>query len=222
MPRSTTTWTRTGASTGTDVPDLRERPPEEVIGIERVIATLPNAALLSAIQWLQLRTGSRANETRLLRLRDVTLPGPANEYQGHITVREDATKTAAGAREIPLDQRAAKAIRRYIADGRTPYRGDGLEPLFSPRMGGASAKAAGTSCTSDCAGHSSGAASADTSSTAIATPGHATRSRPACPRRRSCRCAAGASVDTLRRYHGKLSTSELARYPDDPFQDARR
>jgi hypothetical protein len=28
--------------------------PEEVIRIERIIATLPNAALLSAIHWLQL------------------------------------------------------------------------------------------------------------------------------------------------------------------------
>lgn len=70
---------------------------EEVIAIERVMATLPNAALLSAIHWLQLATGIRANETRLLRLRDVTFPAPANEYQGHITVREDTTKTAAGA-----------------------------------------------------------------------------------------------------------------------------
>lgn len=125
---------------GVDIPSVPKtsRPaytPEEVLGIERVIATRPNAALLSAIHWLQLATGIRANETRLLRLRDVAFPGPANDYHGHIVVREETTKTAAGAREIPLDHRAAKAIRRYVNDLRVPFSGEGAEPLFLTESG---------------------------------------------------------------------------------------
>ena len=203
---------------GVDLPSVPKtsRPAyttEEVLRIEAIISTLPNALLLSAIRWLQLGTGIRANETRLLRLRDVTLPAAANDYQGHITVREETTKTAAGAREIPLDPKAAKAIRRYIADDRSAFAGHGPESLFLNEDGlgftenswhkmhqrlrraleqrginGYKQHRNRNTWTRD-------ALEAGVPETAIVQMG------------------GWGSVDMLRRYHGKLSTAELARYP---------
>lgn len=197
---------------GVEIPSVPKtsRPaytPEEVIEIEKVIATQPNASILSAIHWLQLGTGIRANETRLLRLCDVILPAPQNEYQGHIIVREDTTKTAAGAREIPLDQRAAKAIRRYLGDGRARYLGDGAEPLFLTDEGYGFTEAGWHKMHQRLRRELENVASRDTSSTATATRGRATRSRPACPRRRSCKwaaggawtCSAGTTASSVRR-----------------------
>lgn len=203
---------------GVDIPAVPKmsRPaytPEEVLGIERVIAAQPNAALLSAIHWLQLGTAIRANETRLLRLRDVTFPSAATDYHGHIIVREETTKTAAGAREIPLDHRAAKAIRRYMNDTRPAFAGEGPEPLFLTQSGG---------------GFSEGGwhVMHQRLRKALEARGikgykqHRNRNTWArdaleagIPETAIVQMGGWGSVDMLRRYHGKLTTSELKRYP---------
>jgi integrase len=212
---------------GVEVPSVPKtgRPaytPEEVIDIERVIATMPSASLLSAIHWLQLATGIRANETRLLRLCDVVLPTQQNEYQGHIIVREDTTKTAAGAREIPLDQRAAKAIRRYLGDGRARYAGEASEPLF---------------LTDEGHGFSEGGwhtmhqrlrrrlvAQGITGYKQHRNRNTWTRDalEAGVPETAIVQMGGWGSVDMLRRYHGKLTTSELARYPTTLSKYVRR
>ncbi len=187
--------------------------PEEVHAIERVIAAHPQAALLSAVHWLQLGTGIRASETRLLKLRDVTLPNADNDYQGHIVVREDSTKTAAGAREIPLDPRAAKAIRRYINDARPAFHGQGPEPLFLNKSG------LGYS-------HYGWQTLHQRLRRALERRGiqgfkqHRNRNTWArdaleagIPETAIVQMGGWGSVDMLRRYHGKLTTSELKRYP---------
>jgi integrase len=186
---------------------------QEVLSIEAVISTMPSATLLSAIHWLQLATGIRSNETRLLRLRDVALPTSANEYQGHVIIREDTTKTEAGAREIPLDQRAAKAIRRYLNDGRPPYSGTGPEQLFLTQSGG---------------GFSEGGWHRVHQRLRIALERrgiagykqHRNRNTWArdaleagIPETAIVQMGGWGSVDMLRRYHGKLTTTELKRYP---------
>jgi integrase len=195
---------------------------EEVLAIEQVIAMQPNAVLLSAIHWLQLATGIRSNETRLLRLRDVSLPTSGNEFHGHITIREDTTKTAAGVREIPLDQRAAKAIRRYIADGRGRYRGEDEPPLF---------------LTDEGVGFSEGGwhCMHQRLRKRLAERGivgykqHRNRNTWArdaleagVPETAIVQMGGWGSVDMLRRYHGKLSTAELARYPTTLSKYGRR
>lgn len=212
---------------GVEVPSVPKtsRPaytPEEVLAIERVISTQPNATLLSAIHWLQLGSGIRSNETRLLRLRDVVLPVPANDYQGHITIREDTTKTAAGAREIPLDERAAKAIRRYLGDGRPRYRGSGDEPLF---------------LTDDGVGFSEGGWHTMHQRLRKRLLEHGiagykqhrnrnTWARDALeagiPETAIVQMGGWGSVDMLRRYHGRLSTTELSRYPTTLSKYVRR
>jgi integrase len=186
---------------------------EEVLAISKVIATLPNGTLLAAIHWLQLSTAIRANETRLLRLRDVVLPSAANDYRGHIVVREETTKTAAGAREIPLDQRAARAIRRYLNDARPPFQGEGPEPLFLSQHGVGFAQGGwqmlhqrlrrelerrgikGYKQHRNRNTWTRDALEAGIPETAIVQMG------------------GWASVDMLRRYHGRLSTTDLKRYP---------
>lgn len=208
----------TATLAGVDIPSVPKtsRPaytPEEVLGIERVIATRPNAALLSAIHWLQLATGIRANETRLLRLRDVTFPGPANDYHGHVVIREDTTKTAAGVREIPLDHRAAKAIRRYVNDLRPEFTGEGAEPVFLTDAG---------------TGFSEGGWHIMQQRLRRELVRHGisgykqhrnrnTWTRDALeagiPETAIVQMGGWGSVDMLRRYHGKLTTADLMRYP---------
>lgn len=187
--------------------------PEEVHAIERTIATHPQSALLSAVHWLQLGTGIRANETRLLKLRDVSLPTPENDHQGHIVVREDTTKTAAGAREIPLDPKAAQAIRRYVSRARPRYRGHGAEPLFLNKKG---------------EGFSEGGWHSLHQRLRRSLDGHGVRGfkqhrnrntwardalEAGIPETAIVQMGGWRSVDMLRRYHGKLSTAELKRYP---------
>lgn len=187
--------------------------PDEVTAIERVIANHPQSALLSAVHWLQLGTGIRSNETRLLRLRDVVLPTADNEYQGHIVVREDTTKTAAGAREIPLDPKAAQAIRRYLTRARPRFKGHGSEPLFLNKRGEAFSEAGWHSL------HQRLRRSLD---------GHGIRGfkqhrnrntwardalEAGIPETAIVQMGGWGSVDMLRRYHGKLTTAELKRYP---------
>ena len=209
-----------GVSTlaGVDIPPVPKmsRPaytPEEVLGIERVIATRPNAALLSAIHWLQLATGIRANETRLLRLRDVTFPSPANDYHGHIVIREDTTKTAAGAREIPLDHRAAKAIRRYVNDLRPAFGGEGSEPLFLTQSGIGFSEGgwhiAQQRLRRDLVRHGISGYKQHRNRNTWARDAL----EAGIPETAIVQMGRWGSVDMLRRYHGKLTTSELKRYP---------
>ena len=203
---------------GVDLPSVPKtsRPaytPEEVLGIEKVIATLDSARLISAVHLLQLATGIRSNETRLLRLRDVALPSPANDYKGHIIVREDTTKTAAGAREIPLDHLAAKAIRRYLHDERPTFTGEGPEPLFLTRSG----LGFGDSAWHDVHQRLRIALEARGIKGYKQHRNRNTWTRDALeagiPETAIVQMGGWGSVDMLRRYHGKLSTSELARYP---------
>jgi len=212
---------------GVDLPVVPERirpayTLEEVLGIEKVIATLESPRLLSAVHLLQLATGIRANETRLLRLRDVTLPSQGNEYKGHIIVREDTTKTAAGAREIPLDQHAAKAIRRYVHDERPAFVGEGAEPLFLSRSGLGF-------------GESAWHAMHQRLRKALEDRGikgykqHRNRNtwtrdalEAGVPETAIVQMGGWGSVDMLRRYHGRLTTQELARYPTTLSKYAQR
>jgi integrase len=209
-----------GAATlaGVDIPAVPKtgRPAyteEEVLGIQRVIATHPNAPLLAAVHWLQLATGIRATETRLLRLRDVTFPSPTNDYHGHIVIREDTTKTAAGAREIPLDHRAAKAIRRYMNDLRPAFSGEGAEPVFLTQAGTAFSEGGWhmmqRRLRRDLQRHG-----------ITGYKQHRNRNtwtrdalEAGIPETAIVQMGGWGSVDMLRRYHGKLTTSELKRYP---------
>jgi len=203
---------------GIDVPSVPKtsRPAytaPEVLAIEAVISTMPNASLLSAIHWLQLATGIRANETRLLRVRDVALPVSANDYQGHIVIREDTTKTAAGVREIPLDQRAAKAIRRYLNDGRPAFEGPGPEVLFLTQSGTGFSEGGWHRV------HQRLRASLERRGIA-GYKQHRNRNTWArdaleagIPETAIVQMGGWGSVDMLRRYHGKLTTTELKRYP---------
>lgn len=203
---------------GVDVPAVPKmsRPAythEEVLAIEAVIASLPQATLRAAVHWLQLSTAIRATETRLLSLKDVSLPCAANDYQGHIVVREENTKTEAGAREIPLDPKAAKAIRRYLSDVRPEFRGTGPEPLFLTKHG---------------LGFSEGGWHSlhQRLRRALERRGisgykqHRNRNtwtrdalEAGIPETAIVQMGGWGSVDMLRRYHGKLTTRELARYP---------
>ncbi len=187
--------------------------PDEVQKIERVIASHPHAPLLSAVHWLQLGTGIRSNETRLLLIRDVVLPATANDFQGHIVVREESTKTEAGVREIPLDPKAAKAIRRYITSARPVFHGHGAEPLFLTKFG---------------VGYTDwGWLSLHRRLRQVlqrrGIPGYMqhrnrnTWARDALeagiPETAIVQMGGWGSVDMLRRYHGKMTTAQLKRYP---------
>lgn len=186
---------------------------EEVLAIGKVIATLANGTLLAAIHWLQLATAIRSNETRLLRLRDVVLPNATNDYRGHIVVREDTTKTAAGAREIPLDQKAARAIRRYLNEARQPFAGEGPEPLFLTQHGLGFA-------------HGGWQMLHQRLRKELEKRGikgykqHRNRNtwtrdalEAGIPETAIVQMGGWGSVDMLRRYHGRLSTADLKRYP---------
>jgi integrase len=165
------------------------------------------------VHLLQLVTGIRSNETRLLRLRDAALPGPANDYKGHIIVREDTTKTAAGAREIPLDHHAAKAIRRYLNDERPQFEGEGPEPLFLSRSG----YGFGESAWHDMHQRLRRALEARGIKGYKQHRNRNTWTRDALeagiPETAIVQMGGWGSVDMLRRYHGKLTTQELLRYP---------
>ena len=196
--------------------------PEEVLMIERVIATEPNALLLSAIHWLQLGTGIRSNETRLLRLRDVTLPTSGNDFQGHITIREDTTKTAAGAREIPLDQRAAKAIRRYLGDGRARYVGAADEPLFLTDDGHPFSDGGWHTMHQRLRKHLLERGIAGYKQHRNRNTWARDALEAGVPETAIVQMGGWGSVDMLRRYHGKLSTAELFRYPTTLSKYARK
>jgi integrase len=195
---------------------------EDVLRIEAVIATLPNATLLSAIHWLQLATGLRSNETRLLALNDVVLPTAANDYQGHIVIREHTTKSTAGAREIPLDPRAAKAIRRYLNDGRPPFSSSGPEPLFLTRSGTVFAEGGWHSLHRRLR-------LALLGRQFVGYKQHRNRNtwtrdslELGTPETAIVQMGGWGSVDMLRRYHGKLTTTELKRYPTTLAKYAKR
>jgi integrase len=115
------------------IPKLGRRPYEdlELRTVVRIAGEGKFGLRDQAIVVLQLATTLRADETRVLQLRDY-VPESAKQL-GHIFIRE--SKTDAGVRQIPLDSAADRALRAYIARGRPNHTGDDPEPLFVTRSG---------------------------------------------------------------------------------------
>ena len=122
--------------------------------------------------------------------------------------REPTTKTAAGAREIPLDPKATKAIRRYVSDGRPPFIGRGPEPLFLTQSGTGFAEGGWHSLHRRLRNALLGRQF-------VGYKQHRNRNiwtrdslELGTPETAIVQMGGWGSVDTLRRYHGKLSTTD--------------
>jgi integrase len=74
--------------------------------------------------------GFRAKEARLMPLRCVILP--TYQERGHFTISEESrTKRGTrGVRDVPMDPDATEVLRKYVRFERPDYIGTGEEPLF--------------------------------------------------------------------------------------------
>jgi integrase len=95
-------------------------------------------ALWSAVFWLLLGTGLRSSEARQLARADVELSDGHPRSIGHVVVRAENAKSAAGIREVPLDPGAELTIRNYLRGREMSARGP--EPLFVTTSGAAFTK----------------------------------------------------------------------------------
>jgi len=86
--------------------------------------------LWAAVFWLLLGTGIRSSEARALLRRDVELSDGRPSSIGHLTVSGSHGKSAAAARDVPLDPRAEGAIRSYLLGRRCAWGDRDAEPLF--------------------------------------------------------------------------------------------
>jgi len=104
---------------------------EEVLRMWEIIGATPwrCRSLWSAVFWLLLGTGLRSGEARLLRRADVELSGGGPNAIGQVVVSGENSKSAAGARVVPLDPRADAALVGYLR-GRLENGSSGSEPLF--------------------------------------------------------------------------------------------
>ena len=86
---------------------------------------LRNLALMAV-----LLHGFRAKEVRLMALRAVILP--TFREQGHFVIDEERNtkRGTRGVREVPMDSDAKDVLRDYIRLARPDYEGSGEEPLF--------------------------------------------------------------------------------------------
>jgi len=100
----------------------------EVRTLLRVAGDAPNPVLKRA--WLAVELhGFRSRETRLLRLGNIIF-GKRKEM-GHFVISEpDETKTDAGVRIVPMEHIAKAPIMDYIRNTRAEWRGEGEETLF--------------------------------------------------------------------------------------------
>lgn len=105
------------------VPKRRPRPlPDAIVPlIVEVAGQSRTGARDRAIVLVALSTGARPNE-----LRQLLWPDDVDLRLGFIRIRPETTKTAQGAREIPLDPQATAAVDEYVQDYRLPLNG----PLF--------------------------------------------------------------------------------------------
>jgi integrase len=111
--------------------------PAEVMEMWGIIrrAAVPGRALWSAVFWLLLGTGLRSGEARQLARLDVELSDGRPGSIGHVVIRAESAKSAAGVREVPLDPRAERSIRSYLRGRESVRRGSG--PLFVSAAGAA-------------------------------------------------------------------------------------
>lgn len=86
---------------------------------------LRNLAIVAV--WLH---GFRGKEARLMPLHSVVLP--AYREQGHFTIAEESqTKRGTrGVRDVPMDPDATEVLREYLRLERPDYEGTGEEPVF--------------------------------------------------------------------------------------------
>lgn len=101
----------------------------EVRSILRAVDSEPNRLRTLAVVAVLLH-GFRAKEIRLMALRAVILP--TFREQGHFIIDEErGTKRGTrGVREVPMDPDTKDVIRDYIRLERPDYEGIGDEPLF--------------------------------------------------------------------------------------------
>ena len=101
----------------------------EVRSILRAVDAEPNRLRNLAVLAVLLH-GFRAKEIRLMALRAVILP--TFREQGHFIIDEErGTKRGTrGVREVPMDPDAKDVIRDYIRLDRHEYQGTGEQPLF--------------------------------------------------------------------------------------------
>lgn len=94
----------------------------------RVAGDAPNPALKRA--WLAVELhGFRSKETRMLLLKNIVF-GKRGEM-GHFVIEDDeATKTTAGVRIVPMEQIAKAPLMEYIRNARPEWTGEGDETLF--------------------------------------------------------------------------------------------
>lgn len=101
----------------------------EVRAILRAVDCEPHRLRNLAVVAVLLH-GFRAKEARLMPLRCVILP--TYREQGHFTIAEEShTKRGTrGVRDVPIDPDATEVLRRYVRLERPDYIGTGEEPLF--------------------------------------------------------------------------------------------
>ncbi len=102
----------------------------ELRTIVRAVDEGPNRFRGVAVVAVELH-GFRSKEVRLMRLRNVTMPGH-DELQGNFLIEEEAgtKRGSGGVRAVPMERFARDAIRNYLRLERPGFRGDGEEPLF--------------------------------------------------------------------------------------------
>lgn len=102
---------------------------DEILRMWEVIRAAPRRCrtLWAAVFWLLLGTGLRSGEARGLQREDVEFADLPRGV-GHVVVSAENAKSIASARLVPLDPRAERALRAYLADRRRSL--DSREPLF--------------------------------------------------------------------------------------------
>jgi len=101
----------------------------EVRGILRAIDCEPQRLRNLAVIAVLLH-GFRAKEARLMPLRCVILP--TYRERGHFSIVEElrTKKGTRGVRDVPIDSEATEVLRQYMRLERPDYVGTGEEPLF--------------------------------------------------------------------------------------------